>query len=373
MHLYLLASTNYLNALALRQALTVRVHTALVHRLPWAKLWYLCRGLDLPGRGMIYLPELETCQLLQISQSRLRQWLQTGKAAGAFRHYRRRGNDLRIYLGGLHKYCLALGLPNWGATVDVPLSEVLTDLKQIATAAQAQHNQTKSRIAAIRSLKPKEREFYKLPEVHAILEVGKASSQKPAKGQVPFLVWVGKSKAFVSKGFVPFGSCQEAIADELGISVRSIRRHLKQLGVEKRQLVQAKHAYKLMKNAIHWEVDQCYAEPNIWYEELIDGSLKLYEPNGITSSFRKEGHQMSRERLFNYRGKTWIYRCNIYDLDYTSCSMRAARKVLAQLIGKKTHAGVPLKISKNNQSRKEADLKVAPKRSPRPGEEGQNS
>ncbi|MGB7441911.1 MAG: hypothetical protein WA919_12640 [Coleofasciculaceae cyanobacterium] len=87
-----------------------------------------------------------------------------------------------------------------------------------------------------------------------------------------------------------------------------------------------------MKNAIHWEVDKCYAEPRIWYEEKRDGSLRLYEPNGITTSFRQEGHQMTRERLFNYRGKTWIYRCNIYDLDYTSCSMRAARKALAKLI-----------------------------------------
>lgn len=149
---------------------------------------------------------------------------------------------------------------------------------------------------------------------------------------MPFLVWVGKSKAFVSKGFVPFGCCQEAIADELCISVRSVRRHLKQLGVEKRQLVQAKHAYKLMKAAIYWEAGECYAEPRIWYKEKRDGSLRLYEPNGITSSFREEGHQMTRERLFNYRGRTWIYRCNIYDLDYNSRSMRAARKALAKLI-----------------------------------------
>ena len=155
--------------------------------------------------------------------------------------------------------------------------------------------------------------------------------------------------------------------------MRSVRRHLKQIGVEKRQLVQAKHAYKLMKEAIYWEAGECYAEPRIWYEEKRDGSLRLYEPNGITSSFREEGHQMTRERLFNYRGRTWIYRCNIYDLDYTSRSMRAARKRLAKLIGLKKTSTSSLKISKSNQSRGTTDLKVAAKRSPRPGEEGQKS
>jgi len=51
-----------------------------------------------------------------------------------------------------------------------------------------------------------------------------------------------------------------------------------------------------MKAAIYWEAGECYAEPRIWYKEKRDGSLRLYEPNGITSSFREEGHQMRAAR-----------------------------------------------------------------------------
>ena len=43
----------------------------------------------------------------------------------------------------------------------------------------------------------------------------KLSSQKPAKGQVPFLLWVGNKRAFVSKGFVPIGASQTSIASLL--------------------------------------------------------------------------------------------------------------------------------------------------------------
>jgi AraC-like DNA-binding protein len=375
MFLLTLYTSNYISAVALVLSLTVRIHAGIVHGKPWARFWYLCRAIDLSGTGIVEFDVDDVCHLIKISRSTLYQWLREGKAAGAFRCYRRRKNLLRIYLGGLHKYCLSLGVTRWGATADVPLTDILDAmaLKSHATALQTQSQQVKSRIAAIRSLTAKERKFTKVPEIDAILEQGGQSSQKPAKGQVPFLLWVGEKRAFVSKGFIPIGSSQESIAAELGISDRTVRRHLSHLGVKRRQLVQAKAAYKTITGGLDWWAEEVHAEPDrIWYKEAQDGSIWFYDSNGVSSS-RKPAQKITRDRFFSYRGKTWIYRCNLYDLNYSTSSMRAARQLYARLIAQKLGATAGLYISFINESASELNLSVRQKSSSQPGEVGQKS
>lgn len=308
------------------QLFIVRVHAGIA-RKPWARLWYLCRALDSQGEGKVNPPVDLVCQLLVCSKSTLYEWLRVGKQeAGAFRYYRFDMNTLFVYQGGLAKVCAALGLESWGATGEVSLLDASRKLRASATAIVTANLQKKSHYAARRSLKPRERQSYSPPTADALLAEGKRSSQNPAKGQVPFLLYVGERVAFVSKSFVPHGASQRSIGAELGISERTVRRHHRAQGLERRQIAQAKHAYQLIDAAIQWEAEQCYAEPDIWYQRRGD-NIQLFEPNGVTSSHREGGHAITRGRLFRYWGKTWLYRCNLYALCHIRLvSMRAARR-----------------------------------------------
>src|SRR5919199_3710429 len=254
MFLLTLYTSNYLSALALVNSLTVRIHTGLVHGKPWARFWYLCRAIDLSGAGIVEFDVHDVCHLLKVCRPTLYEWLRKGRAAGAFRCYRFRKNKLKVYLGGLHKYCLALGVSEWGEVALVPLTDILEGmaLKSHATALQTQVEQVRSRVACIRSLKKQERQSTKIPEPEIFLKQGKQSSQKPAKGQATFLLWTARKRMFVCKSFFPYGASQERIAGELGISDRTVRRHLDYLGVERRQLVQAKAAYKTVAQGMDW-------------------------------------------------------------------------------------------------------------------------
>ncbi|MBD0385204.1 MAG: hypothetical protein ICV54_01390 [Nostoc sp. C3-bin3] len=226
---------------------------------------------------------------------------------------------------------------------EVALTDIVEamGLKAHATALQTQDQQVKSRIAAIRSLNNRERKNTKVAEIEAILEQRNVSSQKPAKGQVPFLLWVGNRRAFVSKGFVPIGASQASIAAHLGISDRTVRRHLDYLGIERCQIVQSKAAYQSITQALEWEAPEWQAEPNIGYMEDRFGFIWLEDMNGNTSS-RKPAQIITKERFFQYRGKTWIYRCNLYKLDYATTSMRAARDSYVELMFSNPRAGASL-------------------------------
>lgn len=330
------------------QPFTVRIHAGIA-REPWARLWYLARAFDPSGRGIVDLPVDIIYQLLTISKPTLYEWLRDGEKAGAFRLRRIRKNRCHIWLGSLHKLCKSLNLRSWGAVATVSLLEVNNQLRAVATGITTADLQDKSHFAARRSLKQREKQFYTPPSADAILAEGKRSSQKPAKGQVPFLLHVGQRRAFVSKGFVPFGASQQAIGQELKISEWTVRRHQRQLGLERRQLVQSKHAYQLIQAGIEWEADRCFAEPDLWFEQAGD-HIQLYEPNGISSARRQGGHRLMPQRLFRYAGKIWLYRCNIYGVSHIRLtSMKASRHRLAQLIEKDEGAGGKRGIRKTDQ------------------------
>lgn len=303
------------------QPFTVRVHSAIA-RYPWARLWYLARAFDPVGRGIVELPADLTRQLLNVAKSTLYEWLRDGKRAGAFRNYKFEGNCLHIWLGGLPKVCATLSLNNWGATATVSLLDV-NRLRAIATGITTADLQKKSHFAARRKLNQRERRFFTPPTPDQILEQANRSSEKPARGQVPFLLWVGDRVAFVGKAFVPFGVSQKAIGAELGISERTVRRH--QLGITRRQIAQAKHAYQSIAIGLDHEVDRWISEPDIYWQRIGEG-VHLHEPNGVSSAKREGGHRLHRKRFFTRWGRTWLLRCNIYALDIQLNSMRTARR-----------------------------------------------
>ena len=112
------------------QTYTVRIHSRIA-RNPWARLWYLCRGLDKDGSGWIELPLCVVAAFLNCDEKTVYRYLRDGKQAWAFRKYRVKKGMLRVYLGSLFKVCWKLNLRKWGVVGEVPLSEVNTHIEPI--------------------------------------------------------------------------------------------------------------------------------------------------------------------------------------------------------------------------------------------------
>lgn len=308
----------------------VRIHSAIVYAATWSKLWYLCRALDTNGKGHVVLEFDKVCNALDAKPSTVYEWMRCGRAASAFRSIRKRGKYLDIWLGSLVKVSQTLGLESWGTVATVPLSSLRT-LRPIATAITTQQLQDQSRYAAWRSLNAKERKFYKLtPATEILAHVGR-SSANPERGKVaPCVRWIGNKRLFVSKGFIPYGCSQEKIGNTIGRSSRTVRRHLQQLEIVRRQVVQSKWEYTLIDCGVGigrggGKLSDDYSYTLVgddWW--LPDSEIILNEPNGHTSSKRK--YNIKKSRFFHYKGKTYIYRCNLYSLNYSLKTMKARKK-----------------------------------------------
>lgn len=307
----------------------VRIHKSLLLRHPAAKLWYLCRAADEQSRGRVELTP-EELALLKVSKSTLYRWLREGREQGLFRIYQfRPDGSLYVSLGGLQKACKQSGMKSWGAVTTVPLREILEGfMRALASAIQSLDLQEKSRYAAGHSLNALERRCFKIPTADTILN---HTSPKLACGVVPGLVSVGADKIFVGRSFIPFGASQERICAELnaeptscGVCDRTLRNHLKRLGIERRQLVQAKPEYKEATTAMRWGSTGYKVGNDISFQREGD-RLRLFEPNGKSSASRPGGHLIEPDRFFRYFGTDWIYRCNLYDLDYELTSMKRSR------------------------------------------------
>lgn len=312
-------------ARAILTRFTVRIHAGLISEAgPWIKIWYLLRGLDIEGSGY-WSGDLSTiCQLLATSSSTIRQWLREGLRAGAIRRWRVRGQRLSVALTSLHNLCLSLKLGNlgWGATAEIFLGD-LPQIRPLATAIIAQREQQLSRFAAWRSLPTQElRKTYRLPQPEEFFtwEPRRLSNTLPTKGSIRCVIHVGKRRLFVSKGFIPFGASQNAIAYERNKSDRTVRRHLGHIGLRRRQICQAKAAYGMIQDALRWDSPGIAPEPDIKLKSHPNGCHTLTEPSGKVG--KPHTAIVSRERFFTYQERHYIYRCNVYEPVFKLCSMR---------------------------------------------------
>lgn len=300
---------------------TVRIHTNLAG-YRWAKLWYFLRGLDHQGSGFIQIHLSDLSDFLGAAQSTIYEWLRLGEQVGAFRRWRVSGGVLKCAIGSLVQVTLRLKLDSWGFTATIPLHEI-SKLKPLATGIVAQRLQQRSRYAGWRSLPASARNIYKLPQpADFFSEAGQLSGNSP-RGSIPCLLHIGKRRIFVSKGFIPFGTNQQSIATERNRCDRTLRRHFNKIGFERKQLVQAKGAYSLVKQALDHVVD---------FESEKDGvrvrfpdsfgfgeAIMSERPGGIG----KECHtHIKPGRIFRYADKDWMYRCNIYKPVFQLKTMR---------------------------------------------------
>ena len=310
----------------------VRVHKSILLLHPSAKLWYLCRSLDPEGRGFVILTP-DDWGLLKESKSTIYRWMQQGKKLGFFLSGTLwSGENLRVALGGLLRICRVSSFKNWGTVATVPLSELLkkNGRRITASAIATQDLQERSRYCALQQLNQLERRCFDIPTVDQILDC--QTSQNSVSGGTSGIVHVGEQKVFVGQRFIPFGVSQASVCETLnaeltscGVSDRTLRRHLNQLGITTRQIVQAKPEYEKLRQQlkigrIDWtgnDISSARTERG--------GIIRLYESNGISSACKEGGLTVNVQRFCRYFGTTWIYRCNLYNLDYELTSMKFTR------------------------------------------------
>lgn len=318
----LLACSPYASLNKLSPKMPVRVHTGLM-RYPWARLWYFCRAVDRPGRGVVHLlwPELKF--LLNCADSTLWQWLREGRKQGAFRAYQRRGHNLVIWLGGKKSLCEELQKSDWGVTAEKTLGEILAGLRVLATELTAQDLQAKSKYAAVRSLPKEKRKTVKMFDTGELVETGgKSACETPdtrANRNPSYCLHISPTKIFASKNFIPYGSSQKSIGATQGLTDRTIRRHFAASKCERRQLVQAKASYKQALETLEFLTSED-PQATIRVEDQPARSDQVYRVD------------LSINRLFRCCGKTWINRCNLYDLSYQLKGERFARKMYKRLL-----------------------------------------
>ena len=242
----------------LTEVYSVRIHAGIA-RQPWARLWYLYRGIDKDGSGHLKLPLPIIEILLDCKEKTIYHWLRNGKKAGAFRRYRVRKGVLTIYLGSLFKVSWEKNSWNWGAVGICPLSAVLAHIRPITTGIVTQQQQQKSRYAADHKLKPDYRKHFGTIHPDSLLKNVGQSSLKPHVGEVPCVLHISEKRIFVSKNFTVFGASQATIGEELGIHPVTVQRHHAQLGTTRRQLCQKKGEYTHVKQALEHGSDDYQA------------------------------------------------------------------------------------------------------------------
>ena len=320
------------------QPFIVRLHSG-IGRQPWARLWYLLRGLD-DGSGHIKEIPLVLCQrILGVSQATIYRWLAQGAAVGAFHptKHRIKKGLLTVYLGGLTRVAWHLNLKDWGVVAECPLWEVNANIRALTTGIVTQRLQQRSRYAANRKLKPEYRKSYGAPHPNELLGDEGQSSHKLGSGEIPFVLHVSPSRVFVSKSFTHFGTSQNAVSCKLGIHTRTVRRHQRALGMERRQLCQAKYEYAQLNRAVDNEATECWAwssdgvRSDIGYQSL--GEKAIAFSDGIPPGARQQkvnAYQIPEGelsgRFFKMKDKTWLARCNIYREQFKLTTMRAARR-----------------------------------------------
>jgi hypothetical protein len=289
-------------------------------RFPCLRIWYLFRSLDKVGRGFVAVSFSQIRSLLRCASSTLYQWLREGREIGAIRAYKRRGDSLGLWLGSRSAICRNLGLLDWGASQEIELREIinLSDARAQASLATVAKQQKASQHAALHRLSPDEkRKVKKLPSPEAIF---KAQGQRLSiTGQwatsIPYVLKITSRKVFVSKGFIPFGCSQKSVANLLGISDRTLRRHLDLKQVDRRQILQSKSGYaNLYRN--------CLRTPRggggIFQEDFL-----WYDRKGNTTYIDKLS--VSKERFFEWSGAIWLSRNNLYDLSIELIPQKQAR------------------------------------------------
>ncbi len=277
------------NRISVRASLKIHGKIA---RKTWARLWYLLRAIDNEGSGRVKILVSQILILLGISRAAFYRWLKEGKAAGAFRGYRKIDkNTTEIILGSKTAVCEKLGITDWESTTSIPLWQLFNNpelplwksmgmkpnrvkLRQRVTFFQAHWMQRRSIEAAkeeerkrIRKIKNRRKAY--LPKFRG--GNGKLASQFKAARCVVF-----------SRKHLPTGASQEGIGNSLGITDQTARLHLRVI-----------EAIQVM-----YKVEAHEAEAELFYAQETG----------------------AKSHIFKRKGEYYRYGTNLYNLNFTQHS-----------------------------------------------------
>lgn len=379
-----LVQISYLNKLAIAASkVTVRIHTGIITKYQrWIKLWYFLRGLSSAGFGRMLL--IDICEWLGAAPSTIRQWFREGKAVGAFRFWSERRGIISVATGSPTAVTIALKLWQrgksgfsirraWGTVSEISIFE-LDRLRPHATAIELQHLQSQSHFAA-KVASAKDRQRLRVPSPEDLFEaVGRASQHPDGGALLPYLCKITPSRFWVSKSFRVLGVSQTTAAKVRGYCDRTIRHHLSLLGIESKQIVQAKADYGKVANAIEQGAQYkswgdgageitLLGNATGWNHESDQPILQHKLCEGQEGDFPRGGIDAPRSRFFQARGKWWMYRCSIYNLSYPLHSQEFARdkwwaKYVFEILNRTTNPTPPVtkrKISRSPQNRTTAN------------------
>lgn len=299
---------------------SIKCHTEIL-KFPWARLWYLCRLADRQGQGIVNLSWRSLKEVLNCAASTLWHWLWTGKKDKAFRDYKKSGDRLTVYLGAKKQICAANDLDSWGETAYVNFDELtsLTAARSQRAAIATQKAQLASYRATERALDKDERKQYKIATIEQLFSKTTSLCRAGVR-ETNFLLKVSDRHFFVSKGFLCYGASQEKVALSLGVSDRTLRRHLEP--VERRQIVQTKYEYS-----------------RLYEENLFTGGGGINEAYTIED---RAGHSSRVNRLvvcparfFKCMDKIWLAKNNLYNLNYQLVKERTQRQKYKQFLSKR--------------------------------------
>jgi hypothetical protein len=305
------------------------IHSRLV-RIACLRLWYVLRAIDEAGSGWAVVSFTQVRLLLRCASSTLYQWLRECKQIGAIRTYARKGDALTVWLGSRNVICHNLGLNDWGTTELVELREIinLSNARAQASIATVAKGQQASRHAALYKLTPEERRKQKelpLPEEIFKRQEGCLLNTGRWGTSISYVLKVTSGKVFVSKGFLPFGYSQKSVANSLGMSDRTVRRHLDLLDVDRRQILQTKTGYaNLYRN--------CLRSPR-GGGGIFEDDFDWYDRKGHTTFIDKLS--VNKERFFDWAGSIWLSRNCLYALSHLELiPQKAARKKYKSFLSK---------------------------------------
>lgn len=190
------------------------------------RVWYLARAIDQQGRGAVEIDIAEAAQAFNCSEYTVKRQLRELRALGCVRrvNWIRRG-VAQVWYSSIFVVCRKLKLEKLGYAAEVSISD-LRKYRQTTRIVQAEGFQSASRFAARKALQKAKirRKVYRAEDL-----ISTSQKSRGVKHRSQRCIFVGPD-------FVPFGASQQAIADSLGRSTRTIRRSLS--GVEKRRLMQ---------------------------------------------------------------------------------------------------------------------------------------
>jgi hypothetical protein len=239
---------------------------SIVHPSPLAAAaWVVARSIDHidnggTGAGVIRIDIKDFCYYLRRTQRSVWRYVRQAVKDGYFYSCEYKNGFFRIAYRGLKSLSKHLGLTSIGSIAELPLVKV-QHLKTWATDQTAELIQAQSdfkrREERGKEAKHQSRAFELLGENSASVRVPGAE-----------IITTGKRLLYLSKNWVPFGASQEAIAQKLGVSLRTVQYRVSNTWREDRGIahIQKKQTAQLIMDncskSFMAEVQRFEDEPN---------------------------------------------------------------------------------------------------------------